>query len=52
MSMSAGDAESPERRAQARLKAAEEQRWEMGPRNQSFRHLRTDLPGRSGGTRE
>lgn len=51
-SMSVADAESPERRAQARLKAAEAQRWEMELRNQSFRHLRRDLPGRSGGIRE
>lgn len=51
-SMSAGDGESLERRAQERLKAAEGQRWEMEPQNQSFRHLQRDLPGKSDGILE
>jgi hypothetical protein len=48
-SMSAGDGESLEHTAQARLKAAGEQIREMEPsRNQSFRHLQMDLHGKSG----
>lgn len=50
--MSAGDGESLERRAQERLKVAGEQRWEIEPLNQSFRHPQIGLPGKWDGILE